>query len=77
MMNPNDNPRHIEECWNVTSKPPIGTIWIDTHKGGEVNPEYRSRFVAQQIKYISKEKNNFLAKPQPEARKLVFFMPVT
>ena len=47
-----------EGCWNVTGKAPIGTRWIDINKGDEANPEYRSRLVAQQVKYNSKEKNN-------------------
>ena len=60
-----------EVCWAVTGKAPIGTRWVDINKGDEVSPEYRSRLVAQQVKYNSKEKNIFAAKPQLEAQKLV------
>jgi hypothetical protein len=40
----------IEECWANTGKEPIGTRWVDVNKGDDVNPEYRSRLVAQEIK---------------------------
>ena len=54
----------IEEvCWAVTGKGPIGTRWIDINKGDEVNPEHRSRLVAQQVKYNSGEKSIFAATP--------------
>ena len=66
-----------EVCWAVTGKAPIGTRWIDINKGDEVNPEYRSRLVAQQVKYNSKEKNIFAATPPLEAQKLLFAMAVT
>ena len=33
-----------------SGKQPIGVRWIDINKGDEVNPEYRSRLVAQEIK---------------------------
>ena len=64
-------------CWAVTGKGPIGTRWIDINKGDEVNPEHRSRLVAQQVKYISGEKNIFAATPPLEAQKLLFSMAVT
>ena len=38
------------ECWEKTGKGPIGTRWIDINKGDEVNPDYRSRLLAQGIK---------------------------
>ena len=43
-----------EVCWAVTGKGPIGTRWIEINTGDESNPEYRSRLVAQQVKYNSK-----------------------
>ena len=46
-----------EVCWAVTGKGPIGTRWIDLNKGDEDYPDHRSRLVAQQVKYQSKEKN--------------------
>ena len=39
-----------EECYRVTGKAPIGTRWVDVKKGDDVNPEVRSRLVAQHKK---------------------------
>ena len=64
-------------CWATTGKGPIGTRWIDINKGDEANPDHRSRLVAQQVKYHSKEKNIFAATPPLEAQKLLFAMAVT
>ena len=58
-------------------KAPIGSRWIDINKGDNANPDYRSRLVAQQVKYHSKEKNIFAATPPLEAQKLLFSMAVT
>ena len=49
-----------EVCWAVAGKAPIDTRWIDIDKGDEVNPEYRLRLVAQQVKHNSKEKTDLL-----------------
>ena len=61
----------------MTGKGPIGTRWIDINEGDELNPDHRSRLVAQQVKYSSKEKNIFAATPPLEAQKLLFSMAVT
>ena len=45
----------IEECWANTGKDQIGTRWVDVNKGDDVNPEYRSRLVAQEIKRDKRE----------------------
>ena len=67
-----------EVCWNVTGQSPIGTRWVDINKGDDDNPEYRSRLVAQQIKYNSSEKRTSSRRPLPlEAQKLLFSMAVT
>ncbi len=66
-----------EVCWQITGKAPIGTRWIDINKGDELSPDHRSRLVAQQVKYNSKEKNKFAATPPLEAQKLLFSMAVT
>ena len=60
-------------CWAVTGMAPIGSRRIDIDKGGEYNPDYRSRRVAQQIKYNSNQKNIFAATPPLEAQKLFIF----
>ena len=46
----------IEECKRVTGKMPIGVRWVDVNKEDELNPKYRSRFVAKEINH----------KPMPE-----------
>ena len=57
----------------------LGGHWesTDRYEGDEVSPEYRSRLVAQQVKYNSKETNIFAATPPLEAQKLLFAMAVT
>ena len=42
-------------CWANTGKDPIGTRWVDVKKGDDVNPEYRSRLVAKEIKRDNRE----------------------
>jgi len=66
----------IEECWANTGKDPIGTRWVDVNKGDEVNPEYRSRLVAQEIKRDKRE-DLFAATPPLEAKKMLMSMAVT
>ena len=40
----------IEECWRVTGKPPIKLLWIDSNKGDDVKPNYRSRVVVREVR---------------------------
>ena len=40
----------IEECWKETSRPPIGVKWVDVNEGDFLNPRYRRRLVAKEIK---------------------------
>ena len=40
----------VSECWAKTGAGPVGTKWLDTNKGDEKNPVYRSRWVAQQYR---------------------------
>ena len=35
------------ECLHKTGKRPIAVRWIDVNKGDHINPNYRSRLVAQ------------------------------
>ena len=65
-----------QECWDNTGKEPIGTRWVDVNKGDDVNPECRSRIVAQEIK-MDKRENLFAATPPLEAKKLLISMAVT
>ena len=36
----------LEECFDKTGAPPVGTLWVDINKGDKVHPEYRTRLVA-------------------------------
>ena len=40
----------IEECYAKTGRAPISLRWIDTNKGDDDHPNYRSRLVAREIK---------------------------
>ena len=42
--------RKISECMEVTGKPPIRLLWIDTNKGDDENENYRSRLVVREKK---------------------------
>ena len=50
-------------------KGPIGTRWIDTNKGDDEDPEYRSRIVAQEVN-TEKRIDLFAATPPLEANKM-------
>ena len=60
----------VQECWDLTGKPPIGTRWVDINRGDEVRPEYRSRLVAQEVKKDKRE-DLFAATPPLEAKKIL------
>lgn len=66
----------VEEAMRVTGKRPIGTRWVDINKGDAVNPKYRSRLVAKEIKK-NKREDLFAATPPLEAKKALFSMAVT
>ena len=40
----------IDECWRVTGKPPIKLLWIDSNKGDDAKPNYRSRVVVREVR---------------------------
>ena len=67
----------IAQCFEETGNPPIGTRWIDVNKGDDVNVEYRSRLVAQELKRLSWADDLFAATPPLEVKKLIFSMAVT
>ena len=41
-------------CWNETGQAPITLKWVDTNKGDDEHPKYRSRLVVREIKAKSK-----------------------
>ena len=61
----------LEEFIRVTGKQPIGCRWIDTDKGDDDNPEYRSRLVAKEIKREARDEM-FAAMPPLEPKKALF-----
>ena len=42
--------RPIEEARKMMQKPPISVKWVDVNKGDDINPNYRSRLVAREIR---------------------------
>ena len=66
----------LPEFHQKTGKSPIKVKWVDINKGDEVNPEYRSRLVAKEIKN-DKRDDLFAATPPLEAKKSLFSMAVT
>ena len=50
--------------------------WIDNDKGDEVNPDYRSRLVAQEIK-VDKSQELFAGAPPLEAKKMLMSLATT
>ena len=56
--------------------PLISTRWVDTNKGTDLEPNYRSRLVAREIKNDARL-DLFSATPPLEAKKMLFSMAVT
>ena len=40
----------VDLCWQITGAKPISTRWVDVKKGDANSPEYRSRWVARDIR---------------------------
>ena len=66
----------IKECYDKTGKGPIGGKWIDINKGDVDLPDYRSRYVAKEIKRDNRM-DLFAATPPLEAKKLLFSLATT
>ena len=43
------------EAWGITGRRPIGVRWVDTNKGDDSEPNYRSRLVAKDIRKKGEE----------------------
>ena len=55
-----------------TGRPPITVRWVDVNKGDDMNPNYRSRLVARQLKARDMSgKSYFAAAPPLEALRTV------
>ena len=48
-----------------TGRPPISVRWVDVNKGDDVNPNYRSRLVARELKAMDKSNNSYFAPAPP------------
>ena len=57
----------VADCWKATGKPPIKSRWVDINKGDDLRPNYRSRWVAQQIKTDNGQWEFFSGTPPLEA----------
>ena len=55
-----------QACWDQTKAAPISTRWIDTNKGDEGRPNYRSRLVVQEVR-TSEVEATFAATPPLES----------
>ena len=49
----------------TSGKSPISVRWVDTNKGDELNPNYRSRLVARQMKAHDNSGQSFFAPAPP------------
>ena len=68
--------RPIEECWERTGTKPIGIRWVIVNKGDDVNPNYRARLVAKELK-VDERLDLFAATPPLEAKKLLLSRAAT
>jgi len=70
--------RPILEARQVTGKAAITVRWVDTNKGDEQHPNYRSRLVARQLKARDNSGESFFAPTPPlEALRTVISMTAT
>ena len=49
----------------ITGRPPITVRWVDTNKGDEEHPNYRSRLVARQMKGARPQRDFILRTSSP------------
>ena len=55
----------LDECHRATGNAPIGTRWVDIHKGDATKTNYRSRLVAKEYK-VDVRPDLFAATPPAE-----------
>ena len=62
----------------ATGRPPVSVRWVDTNKGDEVHPNYKSRLVARQLKAMDQSGKSFFAPAPPlEALRTVLSLAMT
>ena len=67
--------RPRREARQFTGRPPITVRWVDVNKGDDLNPKYRSRLVARQLKAHDRSNNSYFAPTPPlEALRTVISM---
>ena len=70
--------RPKDEARRRTGKGPISVRWVDVNKGDDMNPRYRSRLVARQMKAHDKSGASFFAPTPPlEALRTVLSLAAT
>ena len=70
----------LSQCWERTGRKPIRGSWVDVNKGDDICHNYRSRYVAQEVREAYGSTNReglFAAMPPIEALKLVTSKAVT
>ena len=64
-----------QQAFARTGRPPITVRWVDVNKGDDINPRYRSRLVARQMKATDKSGDSFFAPTPPlESLRMVLSM---
>ena len=64
----------VSECLKATGKKPIKGRWVDVNKGDDTNDNYRSRYVARELRQAhggAQREGLFAAMPPLEALKIV------
>ncbi len=70
--------RPRQEAYSRTGRAPISVRWVDVNKGDDMNPRYRSRLVARQLKATDKSGASFFAPTPPlEALRTVLSLAAT
>ena len=54
-----------QRAYERTGRPPISVRWVDTNKGDETEPNYRSRLVARQLKAFDSSGASYFAPAPP------------
>ena len=66
------------EAFKRTGRQPITVRWVDVNKGDDLNPRYRSRLVARQLKAMDRSGQSFFAPTPPlEALRTVLSFAAT
>ena len=69
-------PSSLEECLQMTGRPPVSTRWVDVDKGREGRVEIRSRLVTRdfRVKGDKREVDTFAEMSSTEAKRVLFRM---